>query len=112
MPDPQLRPALSEDGYILLHGTDPPYLIDPFFFSTLASVGRWDPEPLRRMVAEKGFSEVVLTRPVEVATRPTNRIRGRARRPGALALVSEAHRQRIERSRDRHPSRGDEHSGA
>ena len=65
MPDPQLRPALSEDGYILLHGTDPPYLIDPFFFSTLASVGRWDPEPLRRMVAEKRFSEVVLTRPVE-----------------------------------------------
>jgi len=54
----------------------------------------------------------VLTRPGEVATRPTNRIRGRARRPGALALVSEAHRQRIERSRDRHPSRGDEHSGA
>jgi len=47
----------------------------------------------------------VLIRPGEAARRPTNRIRGRARRPGALALLNEGHRLRIERTRDRHPPR-------
>lgn len=62
---PNHGPVLSEDGYILLHGTDPPVLIDPFFFSALASVGRWDPGPLRRMASERKFRAIVLTRPIE-----------------------------------------------
>ncbi len=58
-------PVLSENGYITLHGTDPPVLLDPFYFSNLAAKGRWDPAPLTQMVAKKQFSAVVLTRPAE-----------------------------------------------
>lgn len=58
-------PVLSENGYIALHGTDPPVLLDPLYFSVLAWEGRWDPAPLKQMVSEKQFAAVVLTRPVE-----------------------------------------------
>jgi hypothetical protein len=36
-----------------------------------------------------------------------NRIRRRARRPGVLALLSDTHRERVERSKGRHPAAGD-----
>jgi hypothetical protein len=60
-------PVLSEDGKILLRGAEPPVLLDPFYFSSLASVGRWDPSPLAQMARERRFVAVVLTRPVEMA---------------------------------------------
>lgn len=58
-------PCFSEDGYVVLHGTDPPYMLDPFYFSALARAGRWDPAPLVQMFSQKRFSSAVLTRPVD-----------------------------------------------
>ena len=58
-------PVLSEDGYIVLHGADPPVMLDPYYFSVLETLGRWDPAPLTRRVANKEFSAVVISRPVE-----------------------------------------------
>lgn len=54
-------PVLSENGYIVLNGTEPPLLLDPFYFSMLSVQNRWDTEPVRRMLAEKRIKAVVLT---------------------------------------------------
>ena len=59
-------PILSEDGYIALHGPDPPFLLDPFYFSVLAAQGKWDPTPVRQMLLARRFTAVVLAHPLEM----------------------------------------------
>lgn len=63
--DPARGPVFSEDGYILLHGSDPPFLLDPFYFGVLSDLSKWNAEPVRRMLAERRFSAVVLAHPLE-----------------------------------------------
>jgi len=62
---PTRGPVLSENGYVALDGPNPPALLDPFFFSLLAEVHRWDPQPLRDMVANRYFKSIVLRLPIE-----------------------------------------------
>jgi hypothetical protein len=59
-------PVLSENGYILLDGPEPPLLLDPLFFSVQARVGRWDPAAITRMAEEREFVSVVLFHPIEM----------------------------------------------
>jgi hypothetical protein len=57
--------VLSENGYILLNGADPPYLLDPLFFSVQQRVGKWDAAPVIQMVEERKFVSVVLFHTIE-----------------------------------------------
>ena len=50
---------------LLLHGPDPPLLLDPFYFGVLSAGGRWNPDPVRRMLAARQFTAVVLAHPLE-----------------------------------------------
>lgn len=58
-------PVLSENGYILLNGTEPPYLLDPLFFSVQERAGKWDAGPAVQMVKERKFASVVLFHTIE-----------------------------------------------
>ncbi len=60
-------PVLSENGYILLNGTEPPYLLDPLFFSVQAHNGKWDPQPVVMMAEQRKFVAVVLFHTLELA---------------------------------------------
>ena len=62
-------PVLSENGYLLLNGTELPYLLDPLFFSVQERAGKWDPAPVRQMLTERKFASVVLFHVIEM--RPT-----------------------------------------
>lgn len=62
-------PILSENGYILLHGADPPFLLDPLFLSVQNHLGEWDDSTVVRMADERQFVSVVLFHTLE--TRPS-----------------------------------------
>ncbi|MGA7731254.1 MAG: hypothetical protein WCD37_08270 [Chloroflexia bacterium] len=62
---PNRGPVLSENGYILLNGAEPPLLLDPLFFSVQERAGRWDSEPLTKMAQGREFVSVVLFHPIE-----------------------------------------------
>jgi hypothetical protein len=60
-------PVLSLNGYILLHGAESPFLLDPLFFAVQERAGRWDSAVLTQMAEERRFISVVLFYPLEMA---------------------------------------------
>ena len=83
-------------------------LIDAATQAALEPDGDFRLQPLRpRYLKELGRVALwLLTRAGEPSDMSGNRIRRRVRRPGVLALLSESHRQRLEKSKERHPARG------
>lgn len=58
-------PVLSENGYILLESSAPPYLLDPLYFSVQQHAGEWHSAPTIEMAKQRKFVSVVLFHALE-----------------------------------------------
>ncbi|HPP11798.1 MAG TPA: hypothetical protein PKW42_03615, partial [bacterium] len=57
---PLAEPVICEDpGYLLLSGKE--IFLQPYQFARLAVVGRWQEEPLLKMVQQKKFSAIIVS---------------------------------------------------